>query len=200
MIGFYEGCSLCRKRLCPERCFDCSEPTVISQDWIHSLGVYYSRMQAEHWTSRWSRAIIKAKQGYQPVLFSFGRILNWYISRYLADFGPCLVTSVPGFSVHTECLFQGSAAYTSGLIVQAGIKAVLQHQCKTDAQRRKNVAGIYSVLEPSRVRGRNVIVLDDVLTSGVTLSECSRVLYEAGAGEVIGLTLVKTVRKQPEAS
>ena len=195
MIGFYEGCSLCRKRLCPERCFDCSEPTVISQGWIHSLGVYYSRVQAEHWTSRWSRAIIKAKQGYQPVVSSLGRILTWYISRYFSDLGPCLVTSVPGFTAYS-----GYKTYMSGLIVQVGEKALLQHRCRTDTQRRRNVAGIYRVLEPSRVKGRNVIVLDDVLTSGVTLSECSRVLYEAGAGVVIGLTLVKTVRKQPEAS
>jgi len=195
VIGFYEGCSLCRKRLCPERCFECSEPTAISQGWIHSLEVYYSRTQAEHWTSRWSRAIIKAKQGYQPVLFSFGRILNWYISRYLSNLGPCLVINVPGFPIHFGYSFQGNAACISGLIVQTGAKTVLQHRCKTDNQRKRNVAGIYSVPEPNRVKERNVILLDDIVTSGATLKECSRILYENGANVVVGLTLGKTMRK-----
>lgn len=192
MISFYEGCSLCRKSPCPEKCFNCSEPTVISQGWIHSLGVYYSRVQAEHWTSRWSRAIIQAKQCYQPVMYSFGRILAWHISRHLADLGPCLVTTVPGFTA-----YPGYETYTSGLIVQTGVKMVQQHRCRTDVQRKRNVAGIYKVLDPGRVKGQNVILLDDVITSGATLTECARVLYEAGVVMVAGLVLGRTARKNP---
>jgi phosphoribosylpyrophosphate synthetase len=197
VIGFYEGCSACRKRLCPERCFDCSKPEVIRQGWIHSLGVYYSRAQAEHWSSGWSRAIIKAKQGNRSIMNSFGRMLAWYVSWYLSNFGPCLVTNVPGFPVHPGDSFQGNAVYSSGLIVQVGEKVVLQHRCRTDAQRRRNVVGIYRVLNPDKVMGRNVILLDDVVTTGITLTECAGVLCKAGAGVVVGLTLGKTVRKKP---
>lgn len=190
MFDFYEGCRLCvlhGRRLCPERCFECSEPQITKQDWIHSLGVYYSRVQVEHWTSRWSRAIIRAKRGDWPVISSFSNIFAWYISRYLSELGPCLVVSVPGFLIRSETC-------TSGLIVQTREKMIQQRRCGTDNQRKKNVAGIYSVLEPSRVKDRNVILLDDIVTSGATLTECARILYEAGADVVVGLTLTRTVR------
>jgi len=193
MTGFYEGCCLCslrRRRLCcPEECWECSSPEIVMQGFIHSLGVYHSRVRAEHWTSRWSRAIIQAKQGYQPVVSSLGRILNWYISKYLFDLGPCLVTSVPGFTAYS-----GYENYTPGLIVQTGVKMVQQHCCRTDVQRRKNVSGIYSVSEPGKVRGRHVILLDDVVTSGATLAECGMILYKVGAAVVVSLTLGKTTR------
>jgi phosphoribosylpyrophosphate synthetase len=198
MIGFYQGCQQCvlgRNRLYTERCFDCARPEVIRQGWVHSLGMYYSRVQAEHWTSRWSRAIVRTKRGDRSVICSLSRVLSFYISRYLSDLGPCLVTNVPGFFAYSERLTGGRRmAYVPGLIVQTGTKVILQHHCRTDVQRKRNVAGIYSVLEPSRIKDRNVILLDDIVTSGATLTECARILYEAGANVVVGLTLTRTVR------
>jgi predicted amidophosphoribosyltransferase len=85
-------------------------------------------------------------------------------------------------------------AYVPELIVQTGAKTILQHRCKTDVQRKRNVAGIYGVADPSRIMERSVILLDDVVTTGATLTECARVLYEAGADVVVGLTLTRTVR------
>lgn len=43
----------------------------------------------------------------------------------------------------------------------------------------------------SRVRGRNVVIIDDVVTSGATLNECARVLKQASAKAVWGLALAK---------
>lgn len=53
------------------------------------------------------------------------------------------------------------------------------------AQRKANVLGVYRPVEPERFRGKRVLLLDDIITSGATASEAARVLLTAGAKEVI---------------
>ncbi len=52
------------------------------------------------------------------------------------------------------------------------------------AQRRANVLGAYAVIDPTQIAGKRVLLLDDILTTGATASECARVLLTAGASEV----------------
>ena len=52
------------------------------------------------------------------------------------------------------------------------------------AHRRANVLGVYQPVEPERFRGRRVLLLDDIITTGATAGECARVLLTAGAEEV----------------
>ena len=57
------------------------------------------------------------------------------------------------------------------------------------AKRRKNVRGAFSVSRPDQIKGKNVLLIDDVFTTGSTVSECSRVLIKAGASKVDVVTL-----------
>ena len=50
--------------------------------------------------------------------------------------------------------------------------------------RRANVLGAYVPVDPALVRGKKVLLLDDIITTGATASECARVLLTAGAKEV----------------
>ena len=52
------------------------------------------------------------------------------------------------------------------------------------AGRRANVLGAYRVTDPESVRGKRVLLLDDIITTGATAGECARVLLTAGAREV----------------
>ena len=52
------------------------------------------------------------------------------------------------------------------------------------AKRRANVLGVYTLREDADVRGKTVVLLDDILTTGATASECARVLLTAGAEEI----------------
>ena len=56
---------------------------------------------------------------------------------------------------------------------------------KTQPERRANVLGVYKAVQPERFRGKRVLLLDDIVTTGATASECARVLMTAGAEEII---------------
>jgi competence protein ComFC len=57
-------------------------------------------------------------------------------------------------------------------------------------ERERNVRGAFVVRANSALQGKKVILVDDVMTTGSTLKECARVLKDAGADEVTGVTLV----------
>ncbi len=64
------------------------------------------------------------------------------------------------------------------------------HQTKLNRKERlRNIHGCFSILDPRCIRDRNIILIDDVVTTGSTLSEVRRVLLEAGARKVIAITL-----------
>lgn len=76
----------------------------------------------------------------------------------------------------------GSLVKTRNAPAQAGLRA---------ADRERNVRRAYAVRRPDRVRGKTLILVDDVTTTGATLRECARVLVEAGAKEVRAITLAQ---------
>ena len=66
--------------------------------------------------------------------------------------------------------------------------------------RRRNVRGAFRAAAKwrSRLAGKRVLLIDDVMTTGATVSSCARVLTRAGASAVDVLTLARVVRPQPE--
>lgn len=56
-------------------------------------------------------------------------------------------------------------------------------------ERRKNIKGAFNVTRPELVHGKTVLLVDDILTSGITLNECAKVLKRSGARKVVGLAL-----------
>lgn len=66
-----------------------------------------------------------------------------------------------------------------------------QSTLKDAAQRRANVLGAYTAPWPERMAGKRVLLVDDVVTTGETLSECARTLRMAGAEDVVCVTLAR---------
>ncbi|MFH0928428.1 MAG: ComF family protein [bacterium] len=83
------------------------------------------------------------------------------------------------------------------LPLRSVIRIVKEHNrqslLQTLGARQKNIAGSFGL--QGDVRGKTVILVDDVITSGATMQEIARVLREAGAAEVWGFTLARSGRK-----
>jgi ComF family protein len=63
----------------------------------------------------------------------------------------------------------------------------------TRQQRASNLRGVFSCV--ADLRGRRILLVDDVITTTATLREISRVLIQAGADDVIGIALARTPRE-----
>ena len=64
----------------------------------------------------------------------------------------------------------------------------------TRHQRRENLRGAFAVSDPTRVLNRDILLVDDVYTTGTTASECARVLLRAGAARVWVATVARTLK------
>ncbi len=61
-------------------------------------------------------------------------------------------------------------------------------------QRAANVRAAFRVARPEQVRGQDIVLIDDVLTTGATVEACARMLLRAGATRVRVLTWARVVR------
>lgn len=80
------------------------------------------------------------------------------------------------FGVH----FSDSLVRTRETATQVGLKR---------DERRKNVKDAFSLKNSADVRGKNILLVDDVFTSGATMNDCCRVLKRAGAKSVWGMAV-----------
>jgi ComF family protein len=83
-----------------------------------------------------------------------------------------------------------------------GLSRVRETRSQVDlsaAERKENVAGAFQA-RPALVRGRRVLLVDDVTTTGSTLDACAAALLAGGAVSVYALTLARTSAKLPGVS
>lgn len=66
-----------------------------------------------------------------------------------------------------------------------------QHELK-DINRFENIADTFSISNKSLINGKNIILVDDVFTTGSTLNECAKVLKLFGAQHVYGVVIAAT--------
>ncbi|MEK7569571.1 MAG: ComF family protein [Patescibacteria group bacterium] len=66
-----------------------------------------------------------------------------------------------------------------------------EHQARIEERKKRleNIVGAFSVKNPEKISGRNIILIDDITTTGATLSEAKKVLREAGARKVVAFTV-----------
>jgi ComF family protein len=147
-------------------------------------------------------------QRIRPAARPLGKALAQTIRLLLSEFpGPFLICPVPlhrqrystrGFNQAEEVL-RVALRELRDLPVEFAPKLLVRTRFTesqtgfTREQRRANLRGAFAVSRPARVLGRNIILVDDVLTTGATADECSRILLRAGAKQVLVATVARAV-------
>lgn len=68
-----------------------------------------------------------------------------------------------------------------------------KEQARLDGQERKiNLNNAFKLLKSEEVKGKSILLLDDMITTGSTVEECARILKEGGAKRVIALSIATT--------
>lgn len=195
---FPPKCVLCKKLLTPQEtdlCFHCR---------IHAPefpGAKITLSFVAQWTGIWyykddvRGSLLRYKFGgrrsYAP---AYGRLLAMKLQRMGWDELDC-ITWIPisrrrrfrrGFD-QSELIARVVAAEL-GLPLVAAAKKIRHTKPQSlmgdAAHRRANILGAYRVTDPAHITGKRVLLIDDIITTGTTASECARVLLTAGAKEV----------------
>ncbi len=72
------------------------------------------------------------------------------------------------------------------------VKNTLSQTQLSRLQRQKNVYGAFKVKNPEKFNKKNVLLVDDVLTTGTTASECAKSLKDAGVNKVLLIALARS--------
>jgi len=135
-----------------------------------------------------------------------GELLGELVSSRLPWSGSEIIVPVPlsaekrrkrGFN-QCEVLAEGVSAWTGARVEKGVLSRVagFRSQTKLDREQRKaNVEGAFELSDPEAVRGRKIIVLDDIVTTGSTLCEAVRVVAEGGAERVSSVVLAFAGRR-----
>ena len=66
----------------------------------------------------------------------------------------------------------------------------------TSMERRRNIKNAFEVEKKELIKGKDILLMDDVITTGATVRECSKVLKKAGAANVYVMALAHSPREQ----
>ena len=155
-------------------------------------------------------------QQVRPAASVLGRMLAEVVANLQPGWGDAYLLVVPvplfpaklrqrGFN-QAELIARAALKLSSSRERYALCGAVLERARDTQSQtgltphqRRANLRGAFRVKDPDMISGREVLLVDDVLTTGATASECARVLRRAGAARVWVATVARTLKAELQA-
>jgi len=149
----------------------------------------------------------------RPAASVLGRMLAEAMADLKPLFGDSQILVVP-VPLHARKLRQ-RGFNQSELIARAAVKlnpapdqlqlnaGILERRRETQSQiglsrhqRRENIRGAFAVAKRDELAGREILLVDDVFTTGTTVSECARLLRRAGAAKVYVATVARTLKAE----
>jgi ComF family protein len=177
-----------------ERCPSCSG-TRLSFDAAVALGDYHAQLQP--FISR-----MKHPKG-ESVSIALGKLLAMHRWETLDRFASDVIVPIPMHWMHRfwrQMNSPDAIARVLGSRLGIPVRRFCLFRCKKTetqselppAERIRNVRGAFRVRFHRLIRGRRVLLVDDVLTTGATCSEAAKVLKQAGAAHVAVAVIART--------
>jgi ComF family protein len=166
------------------------------------------------WHFQWARAayrtsgqVLEAVLGfkYNDHYYQYGRLVEWLTESYdrhaAAERWDALVPVPLYHRRHRDRGFNQASEIARGLGQKRKIRVAnclyryreTVSQTKLDRNARwDNMAGAFRLKPGFDVRGQNLLIIDDVFTTGATTNACAQVLAKAGAGSLAVLTIARS--------
>ncbi len=150
----------------------------------------------------------------EPIAAPLGRLLARQVLKIEALPEKLLVVSVPLFRAkrrqrgfnQSDALAEATVRALRGMRPQLSLRmaaGVLERRRATESQagltphqRRANVRGAFFVSAPEKVKGADVLLIDDIYTTGATARACAQALRKAGAASVQVATVARAQRQE----
>ena len=208
---FPTRCILCRNFLDggrPRICPDCQERLPCTSGGGRQKGNFFSACVSPLYYEKSLReAFLRYKfGGARAYRHAFGRLLASCIYEELEGQYD-IITWVPldrrrrrrrGYD-QTELIARSACeALGQDLVRTLRKKRGISPQSGTGSpeMRRANIAGAYRVIDPELVHDRRILLIDDIITTGSTLSECAKTLLLAGAEDVVCASLARSKEEE----
>ena len=82
-------------------------------------------------------------------------------------------------------------------VVYDNLKRIRYTEAQTNlshAKRKKNVKNAFSLRNPNNLKNKDILLIDDIYTTGSTINECAKTLKKAGVNKIFALTLARVVK------
>jgi ComF family protein len=142
---------------------------------------------------------LKYQKKYRVGIF-LGKVLAFNLKTSKPDFNIDLIIPIP---LHQ--LKKAERGYNQAYYIAKGVSYIFKVKVSdrivkrikyTESQtkmnlneREKNISDAFKIKQKSIVEGKSILVLDDVITTGATISECGKILLEAGANKIYAASI-----------
>lgn len=207
---FCQACTADFRCLVPPLCPICGQPFSAAagddhpcEDCLRKRPLYDAAWAPYHYEGAILKGIHRLKYGSKSfVADALGPLVTGFAQQRLDGARPDLIMPVPlhprrlrerGFNQSLLLARHVSRTLHLDLDILSlrRVRYTLPQANLAKKERQKNVRGAFFLEQEGVVRGKTVLLVDDVVTTGNTLNECARILRKAGAQKVLCLSLAR---------
>jgi len=199
----YEKCTLCgRFILHGKLCVDCGEAAPVFLA-VRTLGPYRGELKETLQRFKY--------RGQRSIAAGFAYLMAETLQSYLTQHRVDLIIPVPMYwrkqqsrnYNQANLLARELAHYLKVPLADSILLKVKDNPSQTKLakeQRMANVSGVFRVASSGAVKDKNILLVDDIITTGSTISECAKMLTFAGAKEINVVSVAAGITASKEES